>query len=413
MIRLNILRGIALLAVIGALSLTPVWSQEATPESAAPAVTTLRLWFPDTLSTPADADTAGQISELIAAFEADNPDARVDFRWKRADDAATPGSVAHNLQTARAVAPGALPHVTLLRRADLVAAAREGLIAPLDDLSEVLDGLLPAAGPLGMVDSVAYGAPFALEAQHLALQNGLVPPASAALTDWRAVEWPFAFAAAQAPANDLLIAQLAEAGGVGEDGTLAPGRDALTALYEFYADALESGLLPPETLVYDDPSDYLAALAAGDMAGGVVTSTAYLNLRAQGASLDALPLPTLDGGPASVLDGWVWVLPAGNPQERALALRFIRWMSAPERQAAFATAAGVIPASQAAFEGWADGDYGALITDLLGGALPLAGWAASQPDGARAVQAGLQQVLNGAATPEEAVLAALGSPESP
>jgi ABC-type glycerol-3-phosphate transport system substrate-binding protein len=395
----------ALLAA--AIALAPARAQDVTPE-AAPPLTTLRLWFPDNLAPPDDPAVTALLASVVQDFEAANPDVQVDLRIKRAGDAATPGSVVHSLRSARAVAPGALPHLTLLRQSELSAAARDGLVAavPEDSAASAADLFVPAAAALGRLDGVRFGVPFLLEVEHLAAAPDVEPPARLAFSDVLAADWRFVFPAGQAsPASDLLIAQIAEAGGLTEDGMLAPDRDTLAAIYQFYADALNAGLIPAEASGYDAPADYVDLLTGGEAPAGLISSSDFLRLRADGGPLSALPLPTLNGSPASVLNGWLWVMPAGSPDEQAVALRFIRWMNDPARQADLARAAAAIPAQTAAFDAWAIGDYGAMIDSILAGALPLSDWAARQPDLGRALQAGLLDVWAGTATPDQAAAA--------
>lgn len=401
-------RRLALLGVVMLLGITAATAQESTPEANSPAVTTLRIWFPDALGSPDDSAMTAMLSNLIGEFQAENPDVQVDFRLKQSDDSAAAASIYHSLRTARAVAPGALPNLTLLRRFNLPAAVQDGLIAPLADFGDtvLVQGVAPAAAALGQVGGALYGVPFTLEVQHQAVQADLDLPASSSFEDVLAADWHFVFPAGQAnPISDVLTAQLVEAGGMADDGVLSPRADALTAIYQFYQDAVESGLLPPETAGYADAEPYLDLLASGEVAAGVVSSSDYLRLRAQGADLKAALLPTLDGNAASVLDGWLWVVPSGSPAERALALRFIEWMNAPERQAAFAQSAHQIPAQSEAFDLWTTGDYGELIAQILNGALPLTDWVGHYPEMARALQSGLLQVITGGATAQQAAQA--------
>ncbi|MFN8377720.1 MAG: extracellular solute-binding protein [Anaerolineae bacterium] len=399
-------RGLAMLGAAALLGIVPVVvAQESTPEANPSSVTTLRIWFPDALGSSEDSAVAATLSNLIGEFQLENPDAQVDFRLKQSGESSATASVYHNLRTARSVAPGALPHLTLLRRSDLTAAVRDGLITLLSDPGDnaLTENLLPAAAPLGRVDDTLYGVPFMLEVQHQAVQPDVDIPATMSFDDLLAADWQFAFPAGQSdPISDVLSAQIAEAGGVTEEGMLAPQGEALTAIYQFYQDAMESGLLPPGTTGYEDPTPYLPLLSSGELPAGVVTSTDYLRLRAQGAELNAVQLPTLDGQPASVLDGWLWVIPTGTPQERALALRFIQWMNEPERQAAYAQSVHQIPAQREAFAQWATGDYGELVTQILDGTLPLTDWASNYPEMARALQSGLLQVLSGSVTARQA-----------
>ncbi|HYO87716.1 MAG TPA: extracellular solute-binding protein [Candidatus Limnocylindrales bacterium] len=397
------------------LGIVPIAGQDTTPEAAAQPVTTLRIWFPDTLGSTDDGEVAALLAELVGEFQTTNGDVQVDFRLKRAGDISTPGTLYHNLRTTRATAPGALPHLTLLRRSDLDFAVREGLITPFLETREaaLLDGVLPAAAALGEVEGTLFGIPFMLEVEHQAHQPDLETPRSWSFDDVLAGEWRFVFPGGETTrVSSELIAQIAEAGGLDENGRLAPDLETLTRIYQFYEDALEIGLLPPETVSYEAPADYLPLLTTAELPAGMLASSEYLRLLDQGSELLAAPLPTVGGDPASVLNGWLWVLPTGTPEERALALRFIDWMDEPARQAEYARAVNQIPAQVDAFSVWAEGEYGAMITDLLshGVLLPI-DRAATQPALARALQIGLTQVLNGSATAAQAAETALDSTE--
>ena len=282
-------RGLAVLGAAALLGIVPAAAQEATPEALPPAITTLRIWFPDVLGTSDDSAVAAMLSSLIGQFQMENPDAQVDFRLKQSGESSTAASVYHNLRTARSVAPGALPHLTLLRRSDLPQAMQDGLIMLLADPGNtaLVEDLLPAATALGQVDGALYGVPFMLEIQHQAVQPDVEIPADMSFANALAADWRFVFPAGQSdPVSDVLIAQIAEAGGVTEAGVLSPQGEALAAIYQFYQDAAESGLLPPEAAGYEDASPYLALLASGEQPAGVLTSTEYLRLRAQGVELE-------------------------------------------------------------------------------------------------------------------------------
>jgi hypothetical protein len=68
--------------------------------------------------------------------------------------------------------------------------------------------------------------------------------------------------------------------------------DALRTVLDFYAQARVAGLIDSTVLDYTSPEDYLPALVGGQIDVGVVNSTLFLILRADGHFLFAAPLPT-------------------------------------------------------------------------------------------------------------------------
>lgn len=385
--------------------IAPLAAQEpSAPDSPAAPTTTLRVWLPDVLDS-------AMLTDLMGEFQQANEGVQIDLRLKLTGDISAPGTLYHGLRTTRATAPGALPNLTLLRRSDLDFAVREGLLTPFTGVGEtaLLEGILPVAARLGEIEATLFGIPFTLEVQHQAYQPDLSIPASWSLSAVQADGWRFAFPAnASLRLSDLLIAQLAEAGAVNERGQLMPDAETLTAIYGFYEAGRMLDLFPPETLRAESPADYLPLLTDGELPAGVVTSSGYLSLIDQESPLLAAPLPALGGNPASPLNGWLWVLPTGTPEERTLALRFIAWMDEPARQADYARAVNQIPSQAGALTLWAEGDYGRMIETLLTGeALPPVDLAINQPALAYALQDGLVQVLNGSFTAAQAVEAVL------
>ena len=91
---------------------------------------TLNIWFPEQLAPLDNEDAADLLSEQISAFQTANANVEVSFRLKSTADA---GGIMSTLRSANAVAPGAVPDLTLMRRADLIMAVQLGLIEPITE----------------------------------------------------------------------------------------------------------------------------------------------------------------------------------------------------------------------------------------------------------------------------------------
>ena len=123
----------------------------------------------------------------------------------------------------------------------------------------------------------------------------------------------FVFPAGRANSlSDVFLAQYRAATSTLDSSTLTVDPDQLRTLFTFYQQAVGDGLLDPIVLEYIIPDDYRSGLVQASIPAGVVTSTLYLNMIAGGASLDFAPIPTESGQPATVVDGWMWVLTSAD-----------------------------------------------------------------------------------------------------
>jgi len=351
---------------------------------------TLRIWLPEPLAPVDREDAAELLSELISGFLAQNPGLSIDLRLKRPGDE---GGVLETIRSASAVAPDALPDVTLLRRADLVTAAEGGYLEPMQDAAilALLDGMPTAGIHLGRVDDQTFGIPYALDLWHTAYAAELIE--STALIDTIAgAGIPFVFPANRpAPAMELLIAQVISADGVfGADGLISIDRNALTRLFSFYAEGARAGWISPNVLTYADPSAYADMLLSQE-AIGVVNAHTYQEWVARGSRLAAGELPTLDGTPSTVIDGWVWVMVTGDADRQAAVVRLISWMMEIHRQNEYTELLYFLPSSRSALALREDAVYVALIESLWANAtVPLG---SGSPAG-RALQTALIDVIN-------------------
>lgn len=367
--------------------LTPTPDITPLPTSAPSSV--VSLWFPEPLAPLDNVDAAELLSQQISAFQTGG--LSVDFRLKTVDPE---GGIMATLRAASAVAPGAVPHVTLLRRADLSAAADAGLIVPLSDnsLSSVLNNFAPMVRALGRVDGVLYGLPYTIEVQHLAYSGERLNTADfdSVLADELTLVFP---AGATNTVSDVLLAQYREAADLLDDPLLTIEPDPLRAVFSFYEGAVDAGLIDTTVLEYASPEEYADQLVSGDMAG-VVTSSLYLDLLDSGAELNYAPIPTLSGAGATVVDGWMWVITTPDGAEGANALRFILSMMDAERQGAYHRSIHMLPSQEGAQTAILDPDYAEFVARLLQqGTLPLV-----DPDSAltaRALTSAFAAVLAG------------------
>ncbi len=386
----------------------------------APQVITLVVWWPDTLAPPDDPAVTALLSEQINAFIASEPNVDVEFRLKRAQDV---GGIMSTMRSAASVAPAALPDLTLIRREDLISAVQNGLVQPLEGLvpSGVISDLYPASLNLGRVSinldeetaqtRILYGLAYLLDPQVLVYR--LLPEENTVPTGWSfeqmlAREAAFAFPAARtASISDVFYMQYLSAGGASpaDDNRLTLSREALTTTLTFYEEALALGLIDDRVLGYTNAGDYIPRLIDNDLNAAVMHWRSYQELVRIDQTEDLLLglIPTADGQPSTVLNGWMWVVVTSNADRQAVSSHFINWMMDSQRQASYAEAVRLPPSQRSTLRLTSSE---ALATDAVDQLLNNAVVPPQEiVDGAvlRLMQTALTDVLAGEATADTAV----------
>lgn len=362
---------------------------------------TLNIWFPEQLVPIDNEDAADLLSEQISAFQNANANVEISFRLKSTADV---GGIMSTLRSANAVAPGAVPDLTLLRRADLLTAVQLGLIEPITEgrAAAVLGNLPPSVAALGRVDDRLYGLPYNVEVQHLALQADDVPGNALSFNDILDEEISFVFPAGRTNTlSDLFLAQYRSAAGLLDAEGLTIEVEALRDTLDFYEGAVNAELIAPIVLEYTTSENYAEALAQGTVNAGVVTSSQYLDLLSRDVELDYAAIPTQSGDPATIIDGWVWVLTTADAEQQTAAFRFLNWMLDANRQSEYNRAIHMLPSQRTALRLWEDAEYVAFIDSLLNQAtLPLLD--GDSATAGRVIQSAFASVLSGRRTAAQA-----------
>ncbi len=369
----------------------------------------LKIWLPEPLS-PADNSAAAALwADQITAFEAANGDVEVIIRLKRPTDV---GGILSTLRTASAVAPGAMPDLTLLRRSDLLNAHQYRVLQSLQNRPSApsLDDMQPTAARLGRIDGDLYGVPYLVDIQHIAYYPAFVAPGNWTFEGIFAGSVRLTFPIGRTIGrSDMLIAQYLAM----SDSQLSLDSEALLALLRFYDRAGDDGLIDLLSLDYTTTSDYRARLGSGEIRAAVLSSTGFLALRSSGADLQFAPIPTADGTLAAPLDGWVWVLTTTDADRQEAALRLLNWLMNTDRQARLSQALGMLPSQRGALRLWTmpEGlsEYPAFADALVASAILPESLPAPT---ARALHTALIAVLTGERTAEQAaqdVIALVGA----
>lgn len=398
----------ALLVLVMISTGSALYGQTPAPSATPDAQVSLTIWIPDELAL-GDMSVAMEVLQALTDEFAQAEGVEIKLRLRRVSDA---GGVLATLRTASNVAPGALPDLTLLRRQDLLAAQRTGLIQSLEGaLNSGVLADMNSALRLGQVNNVLYGAPYLLDVQSLLVR---LPRGTNLAAEWTYEamlerEQGLVFPAARVGGlNDLAYMQaLADGAVLTEERTLEFEPAALDRMLDFYVRGLENGIISADVLNYSSSVEYLEAFSLGIFDSGLFNSNRALRLMAQDERLHLAPVPSAQGEMLGLLNGWSWVLVSADSQRREVAMRYLRWMLEAENQHVYAMAAQSIPSQRSAMLRGLTANVDAnLILEMVAGAvLPLEG--DGGPAG-RALQESLAALLTGQMDKQEAITAILG-----
>ncbi|TAK14296.1 MAG: extracellular solute-binding protein [Anaerolineae bacterium] len=356
------LLGVLLLTLTAACSAlpgagNPPATATATPGPAAtPTVTpeppsgplTLEVWVPPQFDPAVESDAAALFRARLAEFSTRHPGVRVTVRVKAVSGS---GGLLESLTAAAAAAPLALPDLVALPPDGLDTAASRGLIQPLDEwlANPDDDDWYPFAAEFARIDEAVYGLPFAADILTLAYRPSLLEIAPVSWAAALEMNGPLAFAAANPEAPFTLALYMARGGAItDEDGRVTLEQEQLQAVFAYYEEASQTGLMPVWLTQNQETEQTLTALGEGRAPMGVVWMTDLL--QANDALFASASLPTHNGQPFTLASGWAWALAGQDADRHAISVELAEFLTAPEFMQPWTRAAGVLPPRPSALQ---------------------------------------------------------------
>jgi len=384
-----------------------------TPPAVAPtppgAAATLRVWLPPDFA-PDDSTPGGPVlADQIAQFEAAHPGQVVEVRLKQASGE---GGLLRSLETASNVAPAVLPDVIALQQDDLTSAAKAGLVIPLDDLiaPEAIDDYYPFAQAMSRVDGKVAGLPFAADARVLVYNTQIYSTPPRAWAD--VITGTLVFPGGELSSLTLLNEYLSLGGTLADaSGKTALDSELLAEALTVFQTAQTAKVLPLSTFAFADPAATWQVFRERRAVLAITSARWYLAEHERASSAAATLIPTTDGMPFVLADGWSWAA-VNKAADHALALELLRWLADPAQMSEWTLAAQVLPPRAKALAGWGDSPLTPFASDVLIHAQP-------QPSAEILARVGpplrqaLDDVLSGRATPFTAAIAAAQSVAGP
>ncbi|NDJ79102.1 MAG: extracellular solute-binding protein [Chloroflexi bacterium] len=369
------------------------------------ASTEVVVWWPVDLYPDAGSTAEVLLLDQFDGFR-ETSSYGLEVRQKRASGL---GVILPTLRTAEPVAPGAMPDLTLMRRSDMMTAATEELIIPLDEWvpGDMLDDLIPGVRELGEIDGQLYGIPYALTIYHTVYRASAFEEPLLTFDDVLEQEPAYLFPATPssgAQVNWTVLLQYLAAGGELVDDSGAPylDEDALRIVLEFYAEAVELGVFGPDLLEYSDSDEYWSEFVANDANLIGISSMAFLSHRNTVQNVELAAVPTTDGTSITLLDGWMWVVTTNDSEGQKRARAFVSWMMRINQQGVYTEALGMLPSQQQALRSWDNVPY-TTFTQIMIASARLVPSAERNNKAAVALQGAVEAVLQG--TPVDQAIA--------
>lgn len=382
-----------------------------------PDLVTLTLWTTEALGPVGQTPASRRLSAQIAAFEAANPDVRVDVVLKKPYGK---GGMLDFLTTTAAAVPAALPDVAVLDIRELGVAARRELIQSLNGriTPEVAQDLVAPARSAGQVNNSWFGLPFVADVQHLIYNTELATTVPVTWTDVLSGTSQYLFPAGGQAAvtgqgglvNDAFVTQYLGMGArlIGESGQPALDENSVAAVLQFYADGLAAGVIPNTAVQYNSLDDIWPVYLAETVGLANTSAHQYLENRGDFQKSSFAPIPTRDGMLISVFRGWAYVLVAQEPERQKIAWSLIEWLTSPDRLSEWALAANYLPTRLSALPENSEDKYLEFLTELLQNS-QIRPTSPEHNEVGRALQRAVQAIFTGSATPAEAAAQAVAS----
>jgi len=324
-------------------TITPVPTQTNTPTPEGPI--SLTIWVPPEFDPAADSPGADILQAQLDEFTARRTGTEIVVRVKAIEG---PGGLLESLTTASAAAPSALPDLVAMPRHLLEVAAIKGLLHPYNDQANLAEGSdwYDYAIELGRLQQSTFGLPFAGDPMLLVYRTTSIeePPTtySATLTTPGSLSFPAADPQALYP-----IALYQADGGEILDEQDRPflNQEVLQGVYEFFSAGAAAKLIP----IQDDEPAWQAFL---DYQSEMVVTWANTYLNEGLADTAATHVPTVDGAPYSLAEGWVWALANNEPSHQELSNELAEFLTESLFLARWTTATGYFPPRPNAMSNW-------------------------------------------------------------
>jgi ABC-type glycerol-3-phosphate transport system substrate-binding protein len=278
------------------------------------------------------------------------PDIRLEVRIKTIDG---PGGILDTLTTASAAAPLNLPDLVALPRPSLETAALKGLLHPYDELTDTMQDpdWYEYARQMAYLQDSTFGLPFSGDTMFMAYRTTTINEPPREFSETLSATGPLVFPAADTQALSTLTLYQATGGAIlDEQGRPFLDVDPLSEVLTFYQDGATNELLPLWlTQLETDEEAWDAFLEERAEMAFTWTSTYLQEIPPDTAGAH---IPTLDGTPFTIANGWVWALASPDPEHRSISAELAEFLTDRVFLAEWNSALGYLPPRPSSLPNW-------------------------------------------------------------
>lgn len=323
---------------------------------------TLRVWVPPQFDPSSGSPASEILKARLDEFTDQRSRVQIDVRVKAVSG---PGGLLDSLSTTSAAAPLALPDLIALPDTLLEASALKGLLFPFDGHSTAMedDDWYDYAIQLSHLQDTTFGLPFAGDSLIMLYRPGEISEPPSGWLSLLEVEDILTF-----PADDrqalFTLAQYLAAGGQIRDSEGRPMLEynKLNEVLAFYQASEGVGVMPFWLTQYT--TDDQAWEAYRDSRSNLVITWISRYLSELPVDSNATPIPTTNGQPFTLANGWVWALSNPDPDRIALSVELAEFLTSPDFLAEWIVAAGYLPPRASTLDGWTDASLRTLLDSV-------------------------------------------------
>ena len=341
---------------------TELGTPQETPSPAEISIRDLVIWVPPQFDPSANNPAAQLFNQRLQDYQQDNPHINVIVRVKSASG---PGSLLETLISANAVAPDSLPALALLTRSDMNQAISKNLLAPMDELSTVIDedDWFTFSRDMAIQQGTSYGLPFASNLLGIVYRQQVLesdqPMWDEAIRRMNQLIFP-------AGDPDALVTMSLYLSAEGEirdaQGHQMITPEELTDVLNVYAEASRRGLFP-SVLTELQNDDQAWEFFQDNESDAVITWASRLFIDTETYRLAMLP--SIGDQPYTTATGWLWCLPSTNEVDILAGIRLAEYLVASDFLEEWSPVSGVFPVRPSSQNGWDDSVLKSTISGML------------------------------------------------
>ena len=347
----------------GEADISPTPAPSSTPNVPGSQSKDLIIWVPPQFD-PGDGSTASNLFlSRLDEFTSRRPQTDIQVRVKALSGEQ---DLLETLRTTRDAAPLILPDLIALPRSLMEEAIDDGLVLPLNDVTDVLDedDWYSYAADLSRVNDQVTGIPFAGDVLVLAYKNdtGETPP-----PDWNAVlktKKALAFPASD-PRSLVTLAHYQSLGQdiIDETGEVVLLEEPLMEVLRYYQQAQAANVMPYWLTQFE--TDDQAWQSYQERQSTLAITWSSILLGSESTNTELAAMPTKEGKAFAYAEGWVWCVVPSDPDTEQAAIELAEFLTTDSYLLTWSIEAGYLPVRPSGLEGWLEETSYSTISQLL------------------------------------------------